>query len=264
MTRSPVIRTLATILAALLLAAGLVVGGYGLLLSYKRGAISTPAEPAWPSTIETPGAVQRLAPHGDARAFAVAATARRESARLDHTVRIHAPAAIGPEAGVATFSSRTGSGFTWTPLDAGAADATGIVALPVGLPDDEASITLAANRAAARHRYFMRTDLPRRAARTRTTEFAAAPAATRFALDDDVGHCGPFQLVRVGDEEWRPPASLAAGLFVTADSGPLLLGPGDYELVDPIDASLRQRFTVPSALPIKIETRLARPRAGRR
>ncbi|MCA8974198.1 MAG: hypothetical protein KDC98_05720 [Planctomycetes bacterium] len=232
------------------------------MLSLKRGAVPTAPAAAHPVPFEKPGLVERLPPHAATEVVIAAATDHRPHARdTIHTLRLSGATSLAPGAGIATFDAATGSGLTWHPIEAGSPEADGIVSFWVALPACAATVTLAARREDARHRYLQRRDLPSRGNREGVTELVAETTPVHFVTTDTVSP-DPLQLIRVDDPEWQPPASVAAGLYITSDDRGMTLGPGAYELVDPIDASLRQRFEVPCSQPIMVAPPLARPRAG--
>ena len=112
----------------------------------------------------------------------------------------------------------------------------------------------------ARHGYLVSHQVQPTELASRSVAFDAVAANTTLQLAEGTSHAGPLQLVRTGDLEWRPHAIARSGLFLESDNTTILLGAGEYELIDPIDASVRQRFRVPAPEAIRIESRLARPR----
>jgi hypothetical protein len=216
-------------------------------------SLATPQARPWPVA-----PLPRLG--GDLRAVDAAA-ARELPDAVEHTIELDLDGTPPPEAGVATFATATGAGLRWHPLrELGLAAHGGSIRL--ALPAAPTTLTLAASPADARHGYLARCDLPAAAHRPAQSHLATGFSPTRLSLPAGVADAGPLQLVRRDDPAWQRPHAIAAGLFVAPDCE-LLLGPGDYELVDAIDPDRRQRFTVPSA-PIAIGARLARPRADRR
>jgi len=197
---------------------------------------------------------------GDLQAVDAAAT-HEPADTIEHAIELALDGTPPPEAGIATFATATGAGLRWHPLrDLGLAARGGPIRLT--LPAVPTTLTLAPSPADARRGYLARCDLPAATPRPAQSHLATGFAPTRLCLPAGTTCAGPLQIVRRDDPAWQRPRSFAAGLFVDADCE-LLLGPGDYELVDAIDPDRRQRFTVPSA-PIAIEARLARPRADRR
>ncbi|MCA8950109.1 MAG: hypothetical protein KDE27_11450 [Planctomycetes bacterium] len=257
------IRTLVNLLAALLVAIGLVVAGYSFALTLQRPAV-TVAEATIPAaTIVPPTAPERLRFEGEPRAFAAPAAARGASATASATtrhlvVRGLVRDQLGERAGLAMFSPEGGTVFAWIPLAVGEATADGALDFELEIPAGEVTLTLAPAEEFVHHGYLARTDLSPGDPMLRTVELGAH--ATAFTTADGRA-AGPLRLVRRDDPEWRPLAAAPNGLFVEAGGTTVLLGDGAYELVDPIDPALRQTFDVPAAGPIAVEPRLARPRA---
>jgi len=247
-----------------LLAVGLVVAGYGLFLAQKRGALPPASVAPPPPAFAAPGTVTRLGTYRDSHAFAVPAAGRRDRNTDSHRITLRPKGTPAPDAGVATFSSATGAGFHWSPLSEMEPNSDGALVLDLQLPQIPLSLTLAAHRDFARHRYLARAELPAGAERPATTELEIDFTPTRFTLPEDVQRAGPLQLIRLGDPNWQPPLSALTGLFIEPGEREILLGPGNYELADPIDTSRKQRFAVPSEAAIALSLRLARPRAALR
>lgn len=169
------------------------------------------------------------------------------------------PAAEEP--GIALFSAETGADFTWVPLtssrDGNAIETSTAVVGPV-------AITLARDRASARHGYLVRTTHTFSARRGSSTPLVFDAQSHQVTIEvDSKRQAGPLRLSRALDPDWL--SSSAAPTGVTCRPGhpaTLLLGPGEYELTDPIDPSRTQRFTVPSAAPVLVSDSLSRPLTG--
>lgn len=159
--------------------------------------------------------------------------------------------------GIAVFLPVTGALFDWQPLPADRGADTDTIDLAIQAPAREVLLTLAPSAACARHSYFAQTtaDFTKSERATFTLELATVEFSTQ-----DVDHTGPLQLRRLGHPEWHPSGAAAAGLRLTRNATPLLLGAGDYELVDPVRPKIRQAFTVPTAAPIVLDADLALPR----
>lgn len=273
-----------------MLALGLAVavGGYGYnyLLSSKRGALTseTKAQPNF--ILERPGQPARLTPHGEGRAFAAPAAAHLSpagSVKCEVILASLAVDLVGENAGIASYSKQTGGSFHWVPLSEGVPRLNGSIALSIRITSKDAVLTLSTSEKHARHGYLVSRTVqpgelsPRSIETSRTFAFRSAKppffvialrpivfdavaANTTLELPEGVSHAGPLQLVRVGDLDWHPQVIAASGLFLDSERATILLGAGVYDLVDPIDATVRQRFRVPTAEAITIESRLARPR----
>lgn len=258
---APPIRTLATIVAALLLASGLLVAGYALLLSLGRDTLSTPALP--PSSDEAPelGKVERLPPYRDARVFAAPASAARsaDTSGTPHEVTL-THGEFDPEAGIAAFATDSGRTIAWLPLHTGQRTKDGWH-WQLRLPRQAVTLSLAATAQQSRHSYLARVDLPAGDSRPAATHFEVGASPAALKLPPGIAQAGPFRLVRKGDADWRYPSG--HGLFLPDLDGHRL-GHGSYELIDPIDPDLRQRFEVPGSGGLTIAARLARPRSAPR
>jgi hypothetical protein len=174
--------------------------------------------------------------------------------------------------GIGVFATAPGADLAWAPLSAAAEQPDGSLLVPVEVPlRGEVTVTLAADRFGARHGYFARTTAT--IAAGSDVELGAGLAAVAFRLPGGAVRAGPLTLLRADDPRWLPPGQLTIGLQIEGDE-PLvvLLGAGDYELRDPLDAARRQRFAVagpaagsaaPQPVEIEISESLLPARAGR-
>lgn len=261
----PPIRFLATILASLLLAVGLGVAGYSYLLTLRRGPQRTAeASPrAEPRHVPPP---TRLAPDPDLRREAVPASvvvAPQEPVRLAIALQ-NLPGFLDPDvAGVALFATETGADFRWLPLSACRA---GAVLEATSTVVGSLTITVATSREHARHGYLVRK--AHRFGRARheveTLPLDAAAQRVQFVLANATHAAGPLQIRRIDDPSWQASDVAPTGLCCRGkDAVEVTLGAGNYELVDPIEPSIRQQFTVPAPSPVQITGALSRPAAGR-
>lgn len=242
-----------------------------MLLDLRRDPVVTGELPEPALTIGRPALPSRVVFETDPPVFAVPAAAAPPPAtpRLHRVVLRGVPRQrLGDRAGVAVFDPRTGIDFHWAPLLAATAGEDGAVELTVRAPEREVVLALSTAREHAHHGYLASTIVRLPAPPEQAVEFDANVTATTFVLGGGRRRAGPLQLARVGDAEWLPLAAARNGLYVEpgeAETGgtTILLGAGEYELVDPIDPAARQRFSVPAPGPITVEKHLARPR-GRR
>jgi hypothetical protein len=71
-------------------------------------------------------------------------------------------------------------------------------------------------------------------------------------------------LSRCDDPHWLPSSHAATGIDLRGDRPTaIVLGAGDYELVDPIDVTRRQRFAAPATEEIRLNPDLAGARGDR-
>jgi hypothetical protein len=248
----------------LLLAIGLAVAGYSYALTLQRGQRPT-AEPdpaAQTRQVPTP---TRLAPDPGLRRQPVPASVGVEpTAAVPLTIVVeNLPSALDPgTAGVALFATETGAEFRWLPL---AAARDGKVFETTSNVVGSLTATVAAAPEQARHGYLAAAERTfaraNRAGETLTLD--ASAQQVQFGLANPEHRAGPLQIRRVGDARWHARATAPTGLLCRGkEVVVLLLGAGDYELVDPIDQQVSQRFTVPSHSPVMIREGLSRPAAG--
>lgn len=264
----PAIRVLVSLLIALLLAVAVGVAAWsGFVALQRSGSAATPVPPIPP--IVAPPRPERLPPAPEFARQALPAAAQRDGTTTDVVVRLpHLPALVaGTSAGVATYDARTGADFTWTPLDetTSGPDGAGLVVRTRTRVRGEFVVAFATAPQWARHAYLTRTtaDAARAAAAPLQVDLSVAIAAVELALPATAAGAGPLRLVRCDDRQWLPPSETATGITVGEAGTTLLLGVGDYELVDPIDPTRRQRFTVPSDGSVTLSAALTRARADR-
>jgi hypothetical protein len=247
----------------LLLAAGLALGGYCLLLAWRQPAHATAVTaPPAPAAI-TIGAPARLPAHADFGRIALAANHRPDRApiRLDVRVRNLPPEWRPPTAGVALYAADDSDGLTWLPFASGTARDGDFEFATLHERAGDVVVSVALSRDAALHGYL---------ARTRTTvaagavvELDASAAKVAFRARSGAGQTGPFRIARVDDPHWLPIDVAVAGLVVGATPTSLWLGRGDYVLRDTLRPDRQQAFTVPTDQVVEISDGLARARADR-
>ena len=233
----------------------------------RSGTGATPV-PAIPPIVAPP-LPQRLPPAPEFAWQALPAAAQRDVTTTEVIVHLpHLPALVaGTSAGIATYDARTGADFTWTPLEETSTgpDGDGLSVRTRTRVRGEFVVAFAAAPQWARHAYLTRTstDAGRAGAAPLHVDLSVAIAAVELALPATAADAGPLRLVRCDDPQWLPPSEAATGVTVGAAGTTVLLGVGDYELVDPIDPALRQRFTVPTDVPVTLNAALTRARADR-
>jgi hypothetical protein len=260
----PPIRFLATILASLLLAVGLAIAGYSFLLTLRRAPLPT-VDPEPPATARQVPAPARLPADPTLRREPVPASvaaAPKSAMRLSIALQNVPPGLDPATAGVALFATDTGAEFQWLPLSA---CRDGAVLEAATTVVGSLTATLATDRGHARHGYLaQKTQTFARAHRQgETLILDAASQTVRFELANTAHRAGPLALRRVDDPNWQASTAAPTGLQCRGkEAVEVLLGAGVYELADPIDAALVQRFTVPSPAPITIREGLSRPATG--
>lgn len=219
--------------------------------------------------IVAPARPERLPPAPEFAREAMPAAAQRDATTTEIVVRLpHLPAvAAGTSAGIATYDARTGADFTWTPLERATSgtDGAGLVVRTRSRVRGDVVIAFATAPQWARHAYLTRTsaDAARAGSAPLHVDLPVAIATVELVLPATAGGAGPLRLVRCDDPQWLPSADAATGIALGDAGATLLLGVGDYELVDPIDPTLRQRFTVPTDRPVVLSADLTRARADR-
>lgn len=260
------IRLAASLLAALLLAVGLGLGGYCLLLAWRGGPASA-AERLVPPEIEPPAAPRRLPASDDfgprrgeptitlplPRPQTLTVTAHGLPATLDLAV-----------AGVAVFLADSGGEFTWTPFTHASGNrAAGLTVRPTVRGTGPFVITVAAERAFARHGYLARGSCDLTADSAPAAVLDASAAVVEFHLAPGQRRAGPFRLVRSDDPSWAAMPAGTTGLTVAGtEPARWLLGHGRYELLDPIGGQIVRRFEVPATTTVEISA-VAAPRSDR-
>jgi hypothetical protein len=251
------------------LAACVGVAGWAGLLALRREAPpETQLGPIAP--IVQPPPPKRLPTAPEFARHALPATASRTRTGTSIVVHIPAvPAALqGTAAGVATYDADTGGEFAWLPLAGGTAGADGSVTLQATtLVRGELQVAFATAPEWARHSYLARTTLAIDAATAGshvTVDLPVVVGTVQVVLPDTTTRAGPLRLARCDDPQWLPTFHAATGIEVRREaSADVLLGAGTYELVDPIDATRRQRFEVPGAGKIVLTPTLTAVRADR-
>lgn len=251
-----------------MLALGIGIAGYSLLLQVQRGSsreVAT-ASPV-PEARKLP-APERLAARSASPDNFVPASVAIPSA-VPSTVAIVVRDLLAgidlATAGVAVFAQQTGAELAWLPLASAAVAADGSWTFEVPTQaTGELSVALATHRDFARHGYFARriVAVERHTPRVEAV-FEGAVSPVQFTMPAGARLTAPLRVVRADDGGWLPMHIGSAGLYF--DPGPtnLPFGAGNYELVDPIDAARRQSFVVPTTGPVVISEALSRPRAGR-
>jgi hypothetical protein len=177
------------------------------------------------------------------------------------------PAALARDrAGLAVFDAGTGGDFRWTPLPAtwGAGGAGELTT--EARRGAEVWVTVAADRSFARHGYLVRQRhrVASAASGGAPVRLDASASEVRLLLPPDRRQVGPLRLRRCDDPQWLPMAQGSTGLLVTDRSNTtLLLGPGDYEISDPLWTTPGQRFGMPATRELRITAALAPARVGR-
>lgn len=159
-------------------------------------------------------------------------------------------------AGIATFQAETGADFTWSPLSAATAGADGsLLVTTTAFARGEIVITLASDRRFARHGYVARRSLvpPASGVTTALVDFPVQTGTVLLRLREPAASTTSMRLLRRDDPLWLPMQQGGSGLVLPVGGElRLLLGAGDYELQDPLDATRRVQFSVPSAAPIDV------------
>lgn len=196
----------------------------------------------------------------DARAFAPPADAslRGSHAPIPVTIRLVTASELPATAGVATVT-KDGVQLQWVPFTTMPVAEDGSRQMTWNGEVQGGSITIATSPDDARHAYLLRVQHGTESA----MHIECAVATVALRPPEGVSTVGPLRLVRVDRPDWLPRSLATAGLVVDAETS-LLLGPGDYELVDPIDPTRRQRFAAPAAAAITIDASLAAPRVAQR
>ncbi len=217
-----------------------------------------------------PARPSRLPPAPEFAREAVPAVARRTHAATQLVVRLTGivDALRANGFGVATYDAQTGADFAWTPIEAAVADADGTMTLSASTHvRGELMVSFAAAPAFARHGYLARVTVAADQAPAATVLHVDLPVVigeVRFALPAGVERAGPLRLSRCDDPHWLPSSHAATGIDLRGDRPTaIVLGAGDYELVDPIDVTRRQRFAAPATEEIRLNPDLAGARGDR-
>ena len=236
------------------------MAGYSLVLSLRRPPIRTDARSPLGATPRTIAAPQPVDARRDARAFVLPTDASHAGTAEPVAVSIHveAPADFADTAGAALVSA-DGTREQWVPFAAMTTTPDGRRAVQWKGERQGGTVTIATSREEARHAYLARLDHD--ASATMRIDCVATVVALR--PPEGTAAAGPLRIVRIGHPHWLPLAIATAGLYV-GPATTLLLGAGEYELVDPIDGTRRQRFSVPADSAITLDAGFAPPRAAPR
>ena len=171
---------------------------------------------------------------------------------------------VAAGAGVASFHAETGGDFRWFPLGQATTAADGAFELTTtARSGTELTITFAASRTQARHGYIAR--IQAEAGVTSAATLRADVYRVRFDLPEDTENAGPLLLQRVDDRQWLPMSHSTAGLRLRLGAQlHIELGPGKYELLDPLSPSRAQAFSVPDADVVVVSSALATAAGDRR
>ncbi len=190
------------------------------------------------------------------------------AARREHTltaVVVHIPAMPAglseAAAGIATYDARTGADFAWVPLTAATTMPDGSLTLQsTTRVRGELEVAFASAPEWARHSYLARVRVDARASANSgqiDVELPVVASVAALRLPDGIQRAGPLRLSRCDDPQWLPTVHSATGIEVLRGKPTYVwLGAGCYELLDPIDATRRQRFDIPSGGPIEITATL--------
>lgn len=236
------------------------MAGYSFVLSLRQPPIRTDARSKPAAATKAIDAPQPVDARRDARAFVLPIDASIASTAEPVAVSIHveAPADLTNTAGAALVSA-DGTHEQWAPFAAMTATPDGRRVVQWDGERQGGTVTIATSREEARHAYLARYQHD--ASATMRIDCVAAVVALR--PPEGTAAAGPLRLVRIDHPQWLPLAIATAGLYVGPGTT-LLLGAGDYELVDPIDDSKRQRFSVPAASTVMLDPGFAPPRAAPR
>ena len=242
------------------------IAGYSFVLTLQRGPLRSVAPPPPTAAAATRDAPQRLAPDPELRQRALPASVAmnpREPSRLAIALR-NLPATLDRNvAGIALCAADTGAEFAWTPLADLGADGILSASTPIV---GSVTITLARSRAQARHGYLQRAvhTFPLSRGAVPPVPFDCATETVQFVLADPQHTAGPLRLRRANDPQWTGSDAAPTGLVLQGKTTvAVLLGAGDYELVDAVDATRRQPFTVPSQGPVAVTAAVSRPAVDR-
>jgi len=188
--------------------------------------------------------------------------------RREVTVRVLELAdELRADGGIATFHTATGSDFRWFPIADAERDADGaLVVRATAVCDCRLTITFAAQRGQARHGYLQRTelDLQQQPDDIPPVDMLGTITTVRLQLPTYADQAGPFRLQRADDRMWLPMLHGTSGLTLKRGRElELQLGPGPYELQDPLHPERSQAFEVPRDTTVVLSETLAPPRDGR-
>lgn len=242
------------------------VAGYSFVLTLRRGPLRSVEPPPAVAAAATIGAPERLAPDPELRQRALPASVAmdpREPSRIAIAVR-NLPAGLDRRvAGIALCAADTGAEFAWTPLAELGADGILNASTPIV---GSVAITLARSRAHARHGYLQRAvhTFPLSRGPVQPVPFDCAIETVQLVLAVPQHTAGPLCLRRTDDPQWTASDAAPTGLVLQGKAAvEILLGAGDYELVDAVAASRRQTFTVPTRGPVTVTAAVSRPAIDR-
>jgi len=256
-------------LLALLLAACVGVAAWAGLIALRRSA---PPDRDLPSIapIVAPARPSRLPAAAEFERNALPAAARRTDTGT--LVEVHIPtlpaSLRGIGAGLATYDARTGADFAWLPIADVPAAADGSVTLQASTRvRGDLHVSFATAPEWARHCYLARTTVVAGTAAAEgriTLQLPLVIDTVRLVLPEGAGRAGPLRLSRCDDPQWLPTVYATTGIEVLPGRPTdVLLGAGAYELIDPIDATRRQRFEVPSTGAVVLTPTLTAVRGDR-
>lgn len=242
------------------------VAGYSFLLTLRRGPLRS-VEPRPPAAVAaTRIAPLRLVPDPELRQRALPASVAmnpREPSRFAIALRNLPPTIDRKVAGIALCAADTGAEFTWTPLAELGADGILSTATPIV---GSVAITLARSRAQARHGYLQRAvhTFPLSRGPVQPVPFDCTTHAVQLVLADPLHAAGPLSLRRANDPQWTASDAAPTGVLLRGKVAvEVVLGSGDYELVDAVDPTRRQPFTVPAHGPVPVTGAVSRPAVDR-
>lgn len=242
----------------------LAVGGYSLLLAWQRQSLTQEAAPTWSLTTQLPAATP-LPRDADAVPDFLPASATRSATSRTLTVQFdHVPPELpATTAGVATFTSASGSDLHWCPFAAATPASGPSRTLTVRASTAATSVTLAIGPEFARHGYLVRAEVPAGDHDATLTIDATAVELT-FTLPPAATFAGPFCLQRVDDAAWLSMSTGPSGLCLQPGRATrVLLGRGSYRLSDPLAPQNHQPFEVPAVTQLALTPALARARGDR-
>jgi hypothetical protein len=239
-------------------------------LALKRPGVATATERSVPPPLPTTAAPAPL-PTADLIGAGPVTTELPHEVRSEATLPIALDptgSATTPGCGVAVFRADTGADFQWFPIENAMRGDDGRPLVHAAVePGATWIVTIAAERAFARHGYVQRRVIEIPAATTTAAAVVTLPTAltaVQFTLPTDARRAGPLRLERADDPLWLPMDQSAANLVVTpGQSLSIALGAGSYALVDPFDQGRRVEFEVPGATTVDVSALASRTRDGR-
>lgn len=242
------------------------IAGYSFVLTLRRGPLRSVEPRPAALAAATSSAPERLVPDPELRQRALPASVAmnpRETSRIAIAMRNLPPTLDRSVAGIALCAAETGAEFTWTPLAELGADGVLSATTPIV---GSVAITLARSRAQARHGYLQRAvhTFPLSRGPVEPVPFDCATDTVQLVLADPQHAAGPLCLRRSGDPQWTASDAAPTGLLLRGKATvEVVLGSGDYELVDAVDPTRRQPFTVPTRGPLAVTAAVSRPASDR-